>query len=378
MLPWALKFLWAPLVDNIGDARMGRRRSWISPLQTLLAILFVAMGLLRIDLAGQWTFIALITLANIVSATQDIATDGLAVETLTASGDEEPLAWANGLQVGGFSGGMLLGGPLVLIAQDWIGQSATFIAVGVLLMLTLIPARIWREGARAHDKPRSPAKLRLFLARPQAARMLVVAALFNGQQMMTSTLIKPFLVDAGASASLVGLVSGVWLILLAIGSGLVGGAAVTRFGVWRSAVAGLVLAWFSTSAWIIVARFGVVDAQMIISVSAIAGIFAGIAYVTFFVMFMKWAAGDQAGTDFTLLQCAESYGGIALSSISCAIAGRWGITAAFLGASLVGLLAIAVVLGPARALARNPIGGSSRPVEGPSDEIREASVDAST
>jgi PAT family beta-lactamase induction signal transducer AmpG len=95
-------------------------------------------------------------------------------------------------------------------------------------------------------------------------------------------------------------------------------------------------------------------------------------------MFMKWAAGDQAGTDFTLLQCAVSCGGIALSSISGAIAGRWGITAAFLGASLVGLLAIAVVLGPARVLARNPIGGSSRPVEAPSDEIRDASVDAST
>ncbi len=198
MLPWAIKFLWAPLVDNRGGARMGRRRSWILPLQTSLAILFFVMGFLRVDLADQWTFIAFITLANVISATQDIATDGWAVENLTAIDKERSLVWANGLQVGGFAGGMCLGGPAALIAQDWIGQGAVWIGLGGLLLLTLTPVILWGEGAPVVDRRRSPAKLRHFFSRPQAATMLLVAALFNGQQMMTSTLIKPFLVDVGA------------------------------------------------------------------------------------------------------------------------------------------------------------------------------------
>ena len=33
MLSWGLKFLWAPVVDRVGSARFGRRRSWILPLQ---------------------------------------------------------------------------------------------------------------------------------------------------------------------------------------------------------------------------------------------------------------------------------------------------------------------------------------------------------
>jgi PAT family beta-lactamase induction signal transducer AmpG len=46
-VPWALKFLWAPLVDRWGSPSFGRRRSWIVPLQlfsvaTALALAFVS------------------------------------------------------------------------------------------------------------------------------------------------------------------------------------------------------------------------------------------------------------------------------------------------------------------------------------------------
>ena len=40
-VPWLLKALWAPLVDRYGSASFGRRKSWIVPLQLLLAATFV-------------------------------------------------------------------------------------------------------------------------------------------------------------------------------------------------------------------------------------------------------------------------------------------------------------------------------------------------
>ena len=40
-LPWGLKFLWAPVVDAVGSARFGRRRSWIVPLQVLAVAVFL-------------------------------------------------------------------------------------------------------------------------------------------------------------------------------------------------------------------------------------------------------------------------------------------------------------------------------------------------
>ena len=33
VIPWALKFLWAPLIDQLRYGRFGPRRSWIIPLQ---------------------------------------------------------------------------------------------------------------------------------------------------------------------------------------------------------------------------------------------------------------------------------------------------------------------------------------------------------
>lgn len=352
MLPWAIKFLWAPMVDNRRSGRFGHRRSWIIPLQTLLAVLIAAAGFVPLGASGQWVLIALVTAANIISATQDIATDGLAVDHLAQRGRGRSLAWANGLQVGGFAGGMCLGGPLVLIAFDWLGSREAFFALGVLLFLTLIPVLLWREPAPLAGHVPQRASLRRFFKRPGAVIMLLVAALFNGQQMMASTLVKPWLVDTGASATLVGIISGVGIILLALGSGIVGGAVVSHFGIWRSATVGLFLAWIAGALWIGVTSFNITDPQAILAMTAIAGIFSGIAYVAFFALFMRWAFGEQAATDFTLLQCAESCGGIILSSVVGIAAGKFGYPAAFSLAAVTGFVALITLVGPARRLAK--------------------------
>lgn len=95
MLPWGLKFLWAPLVDRHGSARWGRRRSWILPLQAAGVLTLTALAF--VDPTGEmpWVLVGLLVI-NLISATQDIATDGLAVEVLAP----EERGLGNGLQVG--------------------------------------------------------------------------------------------------------------------------------------------------------------------------------------------------------------------------------------------------------------------------------------
>ena len=44
LAPWALKFLWAPLVDRYHSPKWGRARSWILPLQLLSALIVFAVG----------------------------------------------------------------------------------------------------------------------------------------------------------------------------------------------------------------------------------------------------------------------------------------------------------------------------------------------
>ena len=54
--PYALKILWAPLVDSFYVERLGRRKTWIVAVQLLLALLAFASGdyLARI-LSADWT-----------------------------------------------------------------------------------------------------------------------------------------------------------------------------------------------------------------------------------------------------------------------------------------------------------------------------------
>ena len=44
MLPWLLKVLWAPQVDRWWSARVGRRRSWILPMQGLTVLTLLGLA----------------------------------------------------------------------------------------------------------------------------------------------------------------------------------------------------------------------------------------------------------------------------------------------------------------------------------------------
>jgi PAT family beta-lactamase induction signal transducer AmpG len=83
-LAYGLKFLWAPLVDQLRlpllHARLGRRRSWL-----LLAQFGVAIGLVGMALSEPrsdvWTAAAFAVIVAFSGATQDIAIDAWRIES---------------------------------------------------------------------------------------------------------------------------------------------------------------------------------------------------------------------------------------------------------------------------------------------------------
>ncbi len=108
-LPWALKWLWASTVDSTYSARFGRRRSWILPLQAASCIVIAVLGLLGDGNVG-WLVVGCL-LTDLFAATQDIATDGMAVEQLSP----RERGWGNGIQVAGYRVGMIVGSSAILI-----------------------------------------------------------------------------------------------------------------------------------------------------------------------------------------------------------------------------------------------------------------------
>ena len=172
--PWALKFLWAPHVDAWGSARFGRRRSWIVPLQLGVAALLAALAFVPDTSQHLALLVGAVLLTNLLCATQDIATDGLAVELL----GRHERGLGNGVQVAGYRLGMVIGGGALLLLFHHFGWAMTFGVAALIVLLATLPILCWSEPSRAPagltaSRSTRPS-LREFVARPGMQAWLLV------------------------------------------------------------------------------------------------------------------------------------------------------------------------------------------------------------
>ena len=93
-LPFAIKLLWAPLVDSIYSATFGRRKTWIVPAQLAIGLLLIVASMRVNALLGSdgpvdvKSLTALFFSFYFLCATQDIAVDGWALTILSERNKE--------------------------------------------------------------------------------------------------------------------------------------------------------------------------------------------------------------------------------------------------------------------------------------------------
>ncbi|KAJ2786436.1 hypothetical protein GGI15_001526 [Coemansia interrupta] len=107
--PYSLKLFWSPIVDSLYDRKFGRRKSWIVPIQFVLAIVFWWMGshidsLIRNPADNIYEITYLFLAIVFLGATQDIAVDGWALTLLS----KENLSYASTCQTVGINCGFFL------------------------------------------------------------------------------------------------------------------------------------------------------------------------------------------------------------------------------------------------------------------------------
>ncbi|MBO9329084.1 RhtX/FptX family siderophore transporter [Achromobacter xylosoxidans] len=346
-LPWVLKFLWAPAVDNRWSGALGRRRSWIVPMQAVVLACLAGVALLGVSSASAAWVVALMAAASLASATQDIATDGLTAERF----EGQALARANAAQVGGTMMGFFFGGPGCLILAGHIGQAGALAVLAGAAAFSLILAATWREGEADCAPLRPRAALAGFVRRP-GAWALAAAAFLSAMTAATGYgLSKLFLVDAGwrvEEIGRLGMAGGVVTVLLGCGGGawLIG-----RLGGRAALGLGLAACGAAAAGWLAQAQGWAAPHPGLAYASQALGSFgAGAASVALMTLAMRFArAGAQAGTDMTAVQSARDLGEILTSSLMTGLAAYAGYGAGF-AAGLA--LAAATLVFTARALAR--------------------------
>lgn len=310
-LPWLLKVLWAPWIDRIGSRRLGHHRGWILPLQGTVIVCLSGLALIAPQaLFGSafWLLLGMLLLINLAAASQDVATDGLAVRLL-------PERWrglGNSLQVGGYKVGMLASGSGLLLVIGGLGWNLSIGLLALALVVLTLPILLFPEKRLLpqHIEQAEPAGPGLLwrhyqglLAQPGMLAWLAVVLTFKLGDALGSPMIKPMLVDQGWDTSALGqltLISS----LAGIGGALLGGLLYARIGALRSLLTfGALQALGIAGMALLVGRGG--DAVLVYAVSLFEQAADGMSTVALFAVMMRMCRPEHEGADFTLQASAQ-------------------------------------------------------------------------
>jgi PAT family beta-lactamase induction signal transducer AmpG len=236
ILPWTLKFLWAPVIDLLRVPGWGFKH-WILSSQFLMAA--TLLPLMWLDIKTQFSAMAIwLMLHAVCAATQDISIDALCVHQ---SSTEERGSLNGWMQCGVLLGRAAMGGG-ALVLEEWIGFPGV---VGVLMGLILISATllmfsIEQQASRAGDLSegnttffyRVRAMFRELWYSVRASGIwagllftLTAPAAFKSLE----AVIGPFLIDHGCSSTQVGRFTATMMIGGMIAGSLFAGQISSRF-----------------------------------------------------------------------------------------------------------------------------------------------------
>ncbi len=340
-LPWMLKFLWAPLVDRYGSQRHGAKRVWILALQALAVLLFLVLAGFG-ELAGIRLIAVGYLIASLIAATQDIATDGLAVNLLSA--DQRGIG--NGLQVAGYRLGMIFGGGAMLVILAMSTRSLTFLAMAGVLTVASLPILRYREPRRQvaeEDRPTLAAALH-FVRRPGILLFLFAIGFFKFGDAMTTQMLRPFLVDAGFDKTAIGSFNALGSAGGLIGA-LIGGWSVRYWGRYRAIVTFGAIQTLGVLAYAAICAHWL-PTDWVFPIGIVEHLTGGMATAALFTAMMDVCEETTASTDYTVQASVVVITTGAAQALSGFTAERFGYQGNYLlsaGLCLMGALSFALI-----------------------------------
>lgn len=236
-LPFALKFIWAPLLDRFVPP-LGRRRGWM--LISQVGLLFCIGMLGGFNPKGQIEIIsALAILLAFLAATQDVALDAFRREILT----DAELGLGSALHVNAYRAAGLVPGSLSLVLADldWLSWAQVFWITALFMIPGMLMSLSVREPA-VTSRPKTLEgaciePFREFVARlgwQGALLFLCFLFLYKLGDSLATALSTTFYLKMGFSMTDIGLIAkhaGLWPAVI---GGMIGGLMMVKIGINRA------------------------------------------------------------------------------------------------------------------------------------------------
>lgn len=222
MMIWAIKFLWAQPVERWRIAANGKRRSR----QIILVGEATIIGVLSIIAflsPHAFDLLFFLLLCAAVAATiVDIACDAFLIEQLPPSYRGQ----GNMAQIGGAYIGLILGGSLFATLYTHIGWRFDCLLIVAFIFLFTLPMFFKREETihlPPSDNQLSQPSLLKALKKTEIWRGIMLVIIYEMSGRTIQGLTGPFLIDQGASISMIGIVNGLGGVLSGLCGTLIGG-----------------------------------------------------------------------------------------------------------------------------------------------------------
>jgi predicted MFS family arabinose efflux permease len=341
-LPWILKFLWSPVIDR-HTTTIRHYKQWIITSELLYAITILTITTLNIT-TNFPLILTLVIIAFITSATQDIATDALAILTFP----KKDKSLINSIQTTGNFLGTLIGSGLLLLLYHKTGWNATLPLLAITVIIAIIPlyrnhtikinkTTDQRHRATLHD-------IHHFFTQKNIHRQILFLALYSAPLIGALAMLRPYLVDTGHTIKQIGIMSGTVGTTTGIIAAATGGLLIRRIGRRHSMHIFATLTLFTTFYFHFISHTPHPDPQLLyLGIILLWGSY-GTASVTLYTLAMDQVRPGREGTDFTIQIVITHLSGIIIAALSGRIADQAGYSTLFLFQFLLACISLTYIL----------------------------------
>ena len=224
---WVIKFLWSPMVERYIQKNKGYYKKFLLVVQSLLVCSIVLVSFFDVIKDKEIIYLLLV-LIGLLSATQDIATEGFAYKILKKS----ERGFGGSLKTIGGILGYVLGAGVALSIYEKIGWEMTIYMLAFVSSITLFQVLMYKENTSKNIPQDEAVSWKIFYRFWNTRNKkiwLVFLILFPIGMSIANGVLIPLLVDKGWDLEKIGFVKGVIGSVLGILSAIVSGWLLKHF-----------------------------------------------------------------------------------------------------------------------------------------------------
>lgn len=339
-LPWIFKFLWSPIVDR-NCVTTNQFKLWIYSSELVYAGLIFGVAFLDFKM-DFYLILILIILSFIASATQDIATDALAV----LSFNRKDKSLVNSMQSMGSFGGAMIGSGLMLLLFREMGWNNLLPCLALFVFIALLPLSL-NKGLEIQTQQTTvrakKADFIYFFNQKGIWRQIGFLFLFYSGLIGTLAMLKPYMVDQGYDMQEIGLMYGIVGTSVGALASFSAGFIVRKIGRHASRVLFASIIFATAVFFTFITWMNPTPPVLFAGIFLIWGSY-GMATIIVYTTAMDCVRPGREGTDFTVQTVITHLSSMCIAILSGKLADLWGYQGLFCFQATMALVSLVYVL----------------------------------